>query len=480
MSDIRGKPDLPPPPGAREGQNFLVDHDLRGYLKTNDDVVTVISKPVSVQHVGALAAQSDRPVLFENIIEHPGYRVIDILAKNRNLQARALGCDEDEVVKTLACRLRQPPRGVVKVRTGPVKEVVVKPPELDIRTLPATYQSDANADRMLTCMNFVKDPDTERINVMNALTTFTGPSTGYSLFISRDTSLIFEKHKARGQMEVPIALVMGVPPAQEIKGAYAGIHMDSWGEGEMFGTLMDQDVEMVQCETIDLSVPAHAEIVAEGYIQLDDIEERDCGPAPTMYGLPATFPQPAIRFTAVPMRRDRPIYRAVQTTPETDHQPLPRLCHEAQIYNRLCEMGIDVKDVRFPTWGGAISCIVQINGIARDGLIADALLTLMSNPYNNSKLAVAISNATDIDDPGAVYHAMVTRCDPGQDVFIVPRTRGHPSDPSATLVTGSVAHRIAGKMGMDATIKSRGEPNEFKRAWPRGWEEQNLTDYLDD
>ena len=75
---------------------------------------------------------------------------------------------------------------------------------------------------------------------------------------------------------------------------------------------------------------------------------------------------------------------------------------------------------------------------------------------------------------------MVTRCDPGQDVFIVPRSRGHPSDPSGSLIPGSVAHRVAGKMGIDATVKSRGDPDEYKRAWPRGWGEQKLADYLGD
>jgi hypothetical protein len=49
------------------------------------------------------------------------------------------------------------------------------------------------------------------------------------------------------------------------------------------------------------------------------------------------------------MRGDRPIYRNHQTCPDTDHQPLPRLCHEAVLYNRLSEIGVDVKDVRFPT-----------------------------------------------------------------------------------------------------------------------------------
>lgn len=476
---IRGKPDLPSPPEVKAGQNFTLDKDLRGYLKTNEDVVTVITKPVKIEHIGAIAAQSEQPILFENIEGKPGFRVIDILVKNRNLQARALGVSEEDYLPTLAYRLRQPPRGVVNVQTGPVREVVLTGKDLDVRKLPICFHSDVDPNPMMTCMNWVKDPETGHYNVMNAMTTITGPDTGFSLFFSRDTSVIFEKYKAMGKTEVPIAFVAGVPPAYEIMGNYSGIHIDSWGETDMFGTVMDEDVEFVPCETIDLSVPANAEIVIEGLLQLGDTAMLECGPNPQMYGIPAKVPQPPVKFTAIMMRKDRPIYRAVQTVPETDHQPLPRLCHEAVLYTRLCEMGVDVKDVRFPTWGGALSCIVKIGGIPRTGVVGDALMTLMTTPLNNGKLVVAVSQDTDLDDPGSVYHAMATRADPGKDVFIVPTTRGHPGDPSGTPIPGDPFNRISGKMGIDATIKSRLNPDDFTRVWPKGWPNIDIADYLD-
>ena len=477
---VRGKPDLPSAPTPREGRNFALDKDLRGYLKTNEDVVTVITKPVSIKQLGAIAAQSENPILFENIIEKPGFRVLDILVKHRNLQARALGVGEDEYLKTLAYRLRQPPRGVVNVKTGPVKEVVLTGADVDVRELPICYQSDIDPEPMMTCMCWVRDPLTGHYNVMNALTTITGPDTGFSLFISRDTSVIFERYKEMGVTEVPIVFVAGVPPAYEIMGNYAGVHMDSWGETEMFGTIMDQDVEMVPCETHDLTVPAEAEIVIEALVQLGETSMKDMGPNPQMYGIPAQVPQPPVKFTAITMRKDRPIYRAVQTVPETDHQVLPRLCHEAVLYNRLCEMGVEVKDIRFPTWGGAMSCILQVYGVPREGVVTDALLTLMTTPYNNGKLVVAISEDTDIDDPGAVYHAIATRSDPAIDVTIVPRTRGHPGDPSGTPIPGDPFNRVAGKMAIDATIKSRLNPADFQRVWPKDWDKTDIADFLDD
>src|SRR5207249_7990944 len=87
------------------------------------------------------------------------------------------------------------------------------------------------------------------------------------------------------------------------------------------------------------------------------------------------------------MRGDRPIYRNHQTCPDTDHQPLPRLCHEAVLYNRLSELGLDVKDVRFPTWGAALSCIIQFS-YPREGMVNDALMLAMGAPWLNTKLVV--------------------------------------------------------------------------------------------
>src|SRR5262245_20763394 len=111
-------------PATPPGNMPILDASLRCYLETNSDVVVRIRKPVSIDDVGALAGQVDTPILFENIIEKPGYRLCDILVKNRPMQARALGVAPEDYLKTLAFRLRQPPRGFKHVKTGPVKEVI--------------------------------------------------------------------------------------------------------------------------------------------------------------------------------------------------------------------------------------------------------------------------------------------------------------------------------------------------------------------
>jgi 2,5-furandicarboxylate decarboxylase 1 len=326
-------------------------------------------------------------------------------------------------------------------------------------------------------MNIIRDPETGFYNSCHAGTHAVGPRRGLISFVTPHSHVIMRKYRDMGLDAMPIAFVFGVPPAYEIMANFSGLHMDAWGEMEMVGTIMDRDIEMVPCETLELNVPAEAEIVVEGHVNLKDRFKVGEVTSPSMYHLPHYEDLPEVEVSAITMRGDRPIYRNHQTCPDTDHQPLPRLCHEAVLYNRLSEIGLDVKDVRFPTWGAALSCIIQFS-YPREGMVNDALMLAMGAPWLNTKLVVAVSPDTDLDDPGDVYHAIATRCDPARDVVVVPNTRGSPYDPSARPLEGQYPWRIVGKMGIDATVKARHDPADFERAWPRNWGKVKLSDYL--
>jgi 2,5-furandicarboxylate decarboxylase 1 len=257
------------PVTGRKISNQGLDASLRGYLETNADIVTRIIKPVSIDNVGALSAQSDQPILFENIIEKPGYRLCDILVKNRHSQARALGVEPSEFLKTLAFRLRQPPRGLKNVKSGPVKEVKKLGSDVDWTALPIPMHKDKDTTPYVTAMNIIRDPETGFYNSCHAGTHAVGPKRGLISFVTPHSHAIMRKYRDRGAEYMPIAFVFGVPPAYEIMANFSGLHMDAWGEMEMVGTIMDRDIEMVPCETLDLTVPAEAEIVVEGRVKLD-------------------------------------------------------------------------------------------------------------------------------------------------------------------------------------------------------------------
>ncbi len=462
---------------ARESHNRPLDKDLRGYLETNADIVTPITKPVKINYIGALTAQSETPILFENIIEKPGYRLCDILVKHRHLQARGLGVPENEYLPTLAKQLRMPPRGLVDVKTGPVKEVILTGKDADWSKLPAPIHSGRETQPYVTAMNIIRDPETGFYNSCHAGTIVAGPHVGHISFVTSHSNIIMRKYRDMGAKKMPIAFCFGVPPGYEIMSNYSGLHMDLWGEMEMVGTIMDQDIEMVPCETIDLTVPAVAEIVVEGMVDLESMFDAGTAVAPTMYYLPKSQRLPQVKITAITMRGDRPIYRNHQTCPDTDHQTLPRLCHEAILYNRLTEIGLKVHDVRFPTWGSAVSCIIQVDA-PREGFVNDALMQTMGAPWINTKLVIAVSPDTDINNPGEIYKAIATRADPDRDIIIVGNTRGSPYDPSARPLSPDEPWRVVGKMGIDATIKSRHDVTDFEEAFPKHWGEVSLEDYI--
>ena len=165
-------------PAAARGGNRVPDRDLRGYLETNRDILTVVERPVSIDDVGALSAQSEGPILFENIEEHPGFRMCDILVKHRWSQCRALGVEREDYLPTLAQRLRMPPRGFVDVPTGPVKEIVRTGAEANWLDLPVPVHSAEEGRRYISAMNVVKDPETGFLNSSHAGTTPLGPRHG--------------------------------------------------------------------------------------------------------------------------------------------------------------------------------------------------------------------------------------------------------------------------------------------------------------
>ena len=122
--------------------------------------------------------------------------------------------------------------------------------------------------------------------------------------------------------------------------------------------------------------------------------------------------------------------------------------------------------------------MIQID-YRHDGFVNDALMATMGAPWLNNKMVVAISPDTDIESAEAVYHAIATRCDPEVDVVTVGRTRGSLYDPSARpLAEEFYPFRLAGKMGIDATIKRRHDPKDFRSAYPVNWGKVHLRDYL--
>lgn len=458
--------------------------DLQGFIEQHRDELIVIRKPVKLEHISALVAQAGDTVVFENIEGYPGYKLVDLLFANRRAQARVLNCKPEEVVRRLAEVVRQGPRPLKEVEGGPCQEVVYTGDEVDLAMLPVVTHTARDPYPYTTSFVVHRDPETGQLNQMFPRCGVLGKREMVASYVTPTANRILAKHRAAGT-PMPQALVIGAHPGWELAGCYSHPH-EGWWEGQLFETITGLPGEVTRCKTIDLVAPADASIIIEGWVHPTRTAADGPNPGPTMLFAPYEQQQPLFEVTAVTMRRD-PIYRHHQTTPFTDHQEMPRLFHEAILYERIRAMGLPVRDVHFPQGGGSLSVIIQVEPVM-DGQVADALLAVLGSPWMNTKMAIAVDPDIDIYDYRDVHYAVATRVDPARDVITINQARGFPFDPSARPILEASPETaqtrfpcVVGKWGIDATkpVPYRAaERKNYERAWPMHWGAVSLADYL--
>ncbi|HXH81913.1 MAG TPA: UbiD family decarboxylase [Candidatus Tectomicrobia bacterium] len=456
--------------------------DLRSYLDDVKDVRVDVHREVDpLANVGALCDQSEWPIVFHALRGFPGWRLADRLVSRRELQARILGCAPDRVVHTLAEAFQRIGAGTLTtVSKAPVQDVVRTGGEVDLTALPHAIHSEADAGRYIgggICIT--RDPESRIRNCAFLRHQIKGPRRTGFLVLPRHTWRHQQKYERAGEA-MPMAVVLGVHPAYEIAACYTGkVEQD---ELELAAVLVDEPVELVRCATIDLEVPAHAEIVIEGRVPPGVREDE--GPFGEVTNYTAGQGRnPVFEVTAITTRRD-PIYRHIQATRFTDHQVLGALPVEAGMLNRIRETagGIDVHEVACPAWCSRYTVIVQLTP-RFDGEARAALLAALSSPYLYPKVAIAVDDDVDIHDARDVMWALATRVNPETDVHVIPGMRAHGLDLASPelLPPGSPAwQRVGGKMLIDATKPATWRASErelFARARPRGWGVR-LEDFL--
>jgi 2,5-furandicarboxylate decarboxylase 1 len=241
-------------------------------------------------------------------------------------------------------------------------------------------------------------------------------------------------------------------------------------------------VELVKCETVDLEVPAHAEIILEGEIP-PKLREQE-GPFSEFqdYYLTGAGMNPIVNIKAVTMRHDA-IFKNVQNGTEVEGCVYHKVPMSAQILRRIRTVGgfADVKNVL--VLPGIFGVVVQMNpryyGEARN-----VLLAVLSSEYQHPKVAIAVDEDVDIFNYAEVLWAISTRVNPEQDIVVIPGAKIHAMDPSCPEFGTPGApgwHRIGGKVLIDATKPPECDPKrrfEFERLRPVGWETVQLEDYL--
>ena len=458
--------------------------DLHGFLKTHEKEHLHIRKPIKLDQVGALVGQASETIVFESIEEYPDWQVVDLLFANRNSQARVLGCEPQDVVKALSEVMRRGPRPLKEISDAPCQERIFTGDKIDLSLIPIIRHSDEDPYPYTTGFALHRDPETGQLNVMYPRCGVLERNEMVTSFVTSTAHRFLAHHRDTGT-PMPQAVVIGCHPAWELAGVYSHLH-DDWWELELFESITGEVGEVTRCQTVDLLVPADASIVIEGHLSPTRTAQDGPSPGPTALYTPNISQQPVFEITAITMRKD-PLYRNHMMTPFTDHQEMPRLFHEAILYDRLRAQGLQVHDVHIPQGGGALSVILQVDPTL-EGQVNDALLAVLGAPWVNCKMAIAVDPDIDIYDYRDVHYALASRVDPSRHVLTIPDARGSLFDPSAQPIFEASADTretrfpsIVGKWGIDATkpVPYREARKDFERAWPIGWGEVKLEDFLD-
>ena len=255
---------------------------------------------------------------------------------------------------------------------------------------------------------------------------------------------------------LPAAAVIGADPAT-ILAAVTPVP-DTMSEYQFAGLLRGAKVELVDCKTVPLKVPAEAEIVIEGHVSLDDYgDEGPYGDHTGFYNSVERFP--VFTVSAITMRRE-PIYLSTFTGRPPDE---PSILGEA-----LNELFVPLLQQQFPEivdfWLPPEGCSYRVAVVSMKKAYAGHAKRVMMGVWSflrqfmYTKFVIVVDHDIDVRDWKDVIWAISTNMDPVRDTHLVENT------PIDYLDFASPESGLGGKMGLDATTKI---PPETHREWGR-------------
>jgi 2,5-furandicarboxylate decarboxylase 1 len=382
----------------------------------------------------------------------------------------AFEATEETILEKILYGLDHPIAPTIVTHAAPVHEVVLKGDEIDITRFPIPTYSPQDGGAYITPGIVVsKDP-------------LTGvPDIGHYRFmlVDRNTLAVCAqpfhrfgkniiKSVAAGKIQQG-AIVIGCDPLLAYS---AQVQVsDATDDWTVAGGLRGAPVELVRCKTVDLEVPATAEVVIEFEIDTEHrVSEGPLGEY-TGYYTPASA-EPVAHITAITHRRD-PYFQALLTgKPITENHILKQLTFEASFYRTLKTSFPTVRRVAMPPSGGvSYYTVIQMEpryaGEARQAILA----AMASN--QRPKWVVVVDPDIDITRSSEIEWALSFRVHPARDVVIVDNLPGAPADPVNRAEPVKVK-QVNAAIGIDAT---RGFGSDFSEvADVPGWQELDMPE----
>src|SRR4051812_43812909 len=473
----------------RSLRDFLARLESAGELVRVKEPVSTVLEMTEIQT--RLIAQGGPAVIFENPIKADGmpstmpvlvnlFGTVKRVAMGVTMggKERVNALDLREVGEILAqLRQPQPPRSLSEaagllplvktvlamkpktVSRPPCQEIVWRGEEIDLGKLPVQTCWPGEPAPLITWPLVVtKGPSDAR-------------EDNYNLGIYRmqvmnknQTIMRWLKHRGGAQHHARWGKEKTAPlPAAVVLGADPGIILaavtpvpETLSEYQFAGLLRGQRVELADCVSQPLKVPAEAEIVIEGTVSLSDY--RDEGPYGDHTGYYNAVEQfPVFTVTAITMRRD-PIYLSTYTARPPDE---PSVLGEAlnEVFVPLLKQQFpEIVDFWLPPEGCSYRIAVVSMKKAYPGHAKRVMLAVWSylRQFMYTKWVIVVDDDIDARDWKDVMWAVSTRMDPARDITVIENT------PIDYLDFASPEPGLGGKIGMDATNKLF---PETKREW---------------
>lgn len=472
-------------------REFLDLLEKQGELVRVKELVSTVLEMTEIQT--RLLAEGGPAVLFEKPLMADGstasmpvlvnlFGTVGRVAQGVTLggEARHSAKDLREVGETLAfLRQPEPPEGLreamsmlplvktvmsMKPKTlssAPCQEIVLTGDDIDLTKLPVqTCWPNEPAPLITWPLVVTKGPGEKREDDFNLgiyRMQVLGPNKTIMRWLHHRGGA---QHHARWKNEksepLPVACVIGADPGT-ILAAVTPVP-DTLSEYQFAGLLRGAKVELVDCKTVPLKVPAQAEIVIEGHVSLDEYaDEGPYGDHTGYYNSVEKFP--VFTVSAITMRRN-PIYLSTFTGRPPDE---PSVLGEA-----LNEVFIPLLQQQFPEivdfWLPPEGCSYRIAVISMKKAYAGHAKRVMMGAWSYlrqfmyTKWLIVVDDDINARDWKDVMWAVSTRMDPVRDVTLIENT------PIDYLDFASPESGLGGKIGLDATNKIA---PETKREWGR-------------
>jgi 2,5-furandicarboxylate decarboxylase 1 len=463
-----------------------MNKDLRSFLKEVEALgpdyyarvtktIDPIYEPCVIQQ--KLAAAGRYPVLQFDRVAGSSMPLVTNLFGSYEMLGCALGIAPGEpksrILDTFRRRIEKPiPVTEVSKTKAPVKEIVWN--DLDLSRLPIPKHAEKNGGKYFTIAFLImRDPETGVLNAgVYRHEVKSNDSFACMFNPAHHAGYIYRRYQElKRPMEA--VLVVGHHPAA-VMGALSRGPMEC-NEFEVMGALLGESLEVTAAETVDLPVPAWAEIAIEGIIN-PALETSD-GPFSEYTGFygPAKDPVALMQVRAVTMRKGA-IFHDLDPS-HREHNLSGSLSFEASVFESVKKLVPSVQGVYMPASGSCVfTAYVKIRKrVAGEGKSA-GLAAIAAEP--NLKIAIVVDDDIDIYKEEEVLWAIATHCEADRDLSVIANAMGAHLNPAAY---GEVRHHkgsMNSKLIIDATRPATLPFAERIEPPHDVWERIRLEDYI--